>query len=92
MRESPTVSISNCGIVINNDLESLRFIRDEIQEIYYDKDELVIVGISGHELLGESYDIKEDYLKNAFRNHSYPFRLPHINPVLSYGQRVQMSD
>ncbi|MEO4052653.1 hypothetical protein [Solibacillus sp. CAU 1738] len=75
LSKSPTVSISNSSIVIDNGLESLTFIRDEIQEIYYDEDELVIVGTSGHELLRESYDIRKETLKNAFRNYSYPFSL-----------------
>lgn len=75
LRESPIISISNHNIDIDNDLESLTFIRDEIQDIYYDDDELVIISSSGHELLRESYDIKKETLKKAFRNHSYPFNL-----------------
>lgn len=75
LRESPTVSISDYSIAIDNDLESLTFARNEIQEIYYDKDELIIIGTTDHELLRESYDIKEEKLKNTFKNHNYPFSL-----------------
>lgn len=73
LRESPTVSVSKYNIEIANDLKSLTFIRDEIQDIYYDE-EFVIVGASGHELLRESYDIKKETLGNALRNYEYPFR------------------
>jgi len=82
LREGPTVSISDYSIAIDNDLENLTFLRDEIQEIYYDKDNLVIIGTTGHELLRESYDIKEEKSKNAFRNHNYPFSL--TDPYKTY--------
>ncbi|MBB4823336.1 hypothetical protein HNO89_000556 [Sporosarcina luteola] len=74
LRESPAISITNDNIKIANDVITIELLQDEIRDIYYDHDELVIVGCSGHELLRKSYDSKPETLKVAFKQHGYPFR------------------
>lgn len=70
LRESPTIIVTGYDIDISN---HIKLLRSEIQTIYYDEEDLVVVGVSGHELLRESYDIKKETLQNALNNHRYPF-------------------
>lgn len=73
LKESPTVTVTEHLIEVKSHAETFTYTFDEIKNIYYDKNQLVIVSMSGHELLRKSYEINKNNLENALQDYKYPF-------------------
>lgn len=73
LKESPTVFVSEHSVEIKNHIETLTYPFAEVKDIYFDEAELVIVSVSGDEMLRKSYEINKDDLTNALQDYNYPY-------------------
>lgn len=66
-------NISDQEIVIYKDDHTYAISKDEIQHVFLDEKELVIVDLNGQELLRETHHHKEKIVEDAFVFHRYPW-------------------
>lgn len=65
--------ISDQEIVLYKDKRTYKISKADVQHVFLDGDELVILACNGHELLREPHHLKENIVEDAFVFHQYPW-------------------
>ncbi|MBM7585570.1 uncharacterized membrane-anchored protein YhcB (DUF1043 family) [Bacillus pakistanensis] len=73
IKESLIATISDQEVQLDKDGHAKRIKRSEIDQIFIDRKELVILGTSGHELLREKHEESPKLVEEGFKKHGYPW-------------------
>lgn len=74
MEQNISIKMTDATVTVQNKLLNMEILRKDIQHVFLDNGELVIVGFSGHELLREPHDTSKHKIEQAFNKHGYPWR------------------
>ncbi|MCP3740007.1 YqeB family protein [Rossellomorea sp. BNER] len=86
IKESLIATISDHEVQLDKDGHTKRIKRNEIDEIFIDRKELVILGTSGHELLREKHEESPKLVEEGFKKHGYPWS-PEGYPYMDHYRR-----
>lgn len=74
IEKSILMTITDTAVNVKKGSLNIEIPRKDIQHVFLDNGEIVILDFSGHELFREPHDSSKGKVERAFKNHHYPWK------------------